>query len=90
MCPNGQGQKNHQDNPGELQCIIPLTKKGIEYNKGGLIIIENGKEKNLDNEVNPGDLIILNAYKKEHRVEPVESSNNQLGRLHIFIPIIPS
>jgi len=86
---SGQGQKPHLDNPGELQCIIPLTQKGYDYDAGGLVVIINGEEVNLDDKVKPGDLIILNAYKLKHRVEPVKTLNNQIGRLHIFMPIIP-
>jgi len=53
-----------------------------------LKIIINDKEIKLDEKVKPGDLIILNAYKLKHRVDPLKTSNDQIGRLHIFMPII--
>jgi len=89
---DGQGQIKHRDNPGEIQCIIPLTKYGVDYTKGGLYLIneETGEdETHVDPVVNPGDLILLNSYSKIHRVEPVQCSKEQVGRMHIFLPIVP-
>lgn len=86
---NGNGQFPHHDNPGELQAIIPLSKKGLDYQEGGLVVFNEEDKVDIDEKVNPGDLIILNAYYKKHAVEPVVCSENQLGRMHIFIPMIP-
>ena len=87
----GQGQIPHRDYPGEIQCIVPLTEYGVDYQKGGLYLInENDQsETHIDPLVKPGDLIILNSYAKIHRVEPVECRDDQMGRMHIFLPIIP-
>ena len=87
----GEGQFPHFDYPGELQCIIPLTKRGIDYDAGGLVLEATGAIAAIDVDalVNPGDLIILNAYRKQHSVKPVQCSAGQIGRLHIFMPTIP-
>ncbi len=87
----GEGQFPHFDYPGELQCIIPLTKRGIDYDAGGLVLEKTATtpEFDVDSLVNPGDLIILNAYKKRHSVKPVVCSGEQIGRLHVFMPTIP-
>ena len=87
----GEGQFPHFDYPGELQCIIPLTKRGIDYNAGGLVLeaTTTTPEVDVDPLVSPGDLIILNAYKKRHSVKPVQCSDGQIGRMHIFMPTIP-
>ena len=88
---NGNGQNEHIDNVGELQCIIPLTKKMYDYSEGGLFVktLKGDNYIDIDILVEPGDLIILNSYRCPHRVDPVFKNENQIGRLHLFIPVIP-
>ena len=87
---NGDGFHPHYDNPGEIQCIVFLSQKGIDYDKGGLYLIdEDGNELDADSSINTGDLVILNSYKRYHRVEPVKTSGDQIGRMHLFVPILP-
>ncbi|MBI4308993.1 MAG: hypothetical protein HY591_01535 [Candidatus Omnitrophica bacterium] len=86
----GEGQHGHYDYPGELQCILPLTELGKDYQDGGLVLgAEKGKEIYVDPLVKPGDLIILNSYRKYHSVRPVKCAAGQIGRMHIFMPTIP-
>ena len=87
----GEGQFPHFDYPGELQCIIPLTQRGVDYDAGGLVLeaTPGTPEVDMDALVKPGDLIILNAYRKYHSVKPVQCSPGQIGRMHIFMPTIP-
>ena len=42
----------------------------------------------VDSIVEPGDLILLNAYKMKHLVEPIKTNPNDIGRIYIFIPMI--
>lgn len=88
---DGNGQNEHIDNVGELQCIIPLTEKLKDYNQGGLFVktLNSNEYIDVDLLVQPGDLVILNSYRCTHRVDPVSKSDNQVGRLHLFIPVIP-
>ena len=88
---DGNGQNEHIDNVGELQCIIPLTEKVKDYNKGGLFVkaLNSNEYIDIDLLVEPGDLVILNSYRCTHRVDPVSKNDNQIGRLHLFIPVIP-
>lgn len=86
---HGEGQIPHYDNPGEIQAIVFLTQKGIDYKDGGLIIMEDGEEIDADSIINAGDLVLFNSYKKYHKVQPVVCEENQIGRMHLFIPMIP-
>jgi len=88
---DANGQNEHLDNIGELQCILPLTHKNKDYNTGGLYVKDliTNEYTDIDSQVEPGDLIILNAYRCTHRVEPISKDFNQIGRLHLFIPVIP-
>lgn len=87
---DGQGQGWHYDNPGEIQAILFLSKKGIDYKDGGLIL-ENtdGTIVDVDAIVESGDLVLLNSYRKKHKVNPVYCDANQIGRMHLFVPMIP-
>ena len=88
---DGEGQLWHLDNPGEIQAILFLTEKGKDYGEGGLVVKDESTntEINLDNIIKAGDLVLINSYKKIHKVEPVKYNENQIGRIHIFIPMIP-
>lgn len=87
---DGDGFHPHYDNPGEIQCIVFLSQKGIDYDDGGQYLInEDGSEFDVDSNIESGDLVILNSYKRYHRVEPVKTSNNQIGRMHLFVPMLP-
>ena len=86
----GEGQIPHYDNPGEIQCIIPLSSYGIDY-LGGLNIYQKSHNTNLllDNIANIGDLILLNAYAFKHSVLPINSLTSK-GRQHLFIATVPT
>lgn len=88
---DANGQHEHLDNIGELQCILPLTHKNKDYNNGGLYVKDliTNEYTDIDSQIEPGDLIILNSYRCTHRVEPISKDFNQIGRLHLFIPVIP-
>ena len=88
---HGEGQVPHYDNPSELQAIVYLSTKVKDYISGGLVLcdVSNNEEVDVDSIVEEGDLVILNSYTKKHLVKPVECKEGQIGRLHIFIPIIP-
>jgi len=87
---NGEGQIPHFDNPSEIQAIIFLTQKGKDYDSGGLVIHnDDGTKVDVDSIMGKGDLVLLNSYKKYHEVKPVKCKKNQIGRMHLFIPMIP-
>ena len=84
----GQGQMSHFDNPGEIQIIIPLSKYSVDYLGGLMANTHTGEELCVDEIVNTGDMVLLNAYKLKHRVLPIESLTEN-GRQHLFIATVP-
>ena len=80
----------HRDGHGNvpiLHFMIPLTFKGIDYKTGGLSIETNsGKLINVDDIINPGDLIFFDG-RNMHGVDHPKgagSTNIPLGRLAVF------
>jgi hypothetical protein len=87
---NGDLFPEHLDYPGEIQGIIFLTKKFVDYSAGGLMIKDDGGAwVDVDAIAQPGDLVLLNGYSKKHRVDSIECSSHDLGRITMFLPVIP-
>ncbi len=86
---NGNSHFRHIDNFGELACFVNFTKKGEDYQSGGLQI-EIGKNSIfLDDKYDYGDLIFLDQSKVFHEVLPIQTLENQVGRMQLYIPTIP-
>ena len=86
---NGNSQFRHIDSFGELACFVNFTKKGEDYQSGGLQI-EIGKNSIfLDNKYDYGDMIFLDQSKVFHEVLPIQTLENQVGRMQLYIPTIP-
>ena len=86
---NGNSHFRHIDNFGELACFVNFTKKGEDYQSGGLQI-EIGKNPiYLDDKYDYGDLIFLDQSKVFHEVLPIQTLENQVGRMQLYIPTIP-
>jgi hypothetical protein len=49
---------------------------------------KDDKEIDADSIINSGDLVLFNAYKKNHKVNPIVCEGDQIGRMHLFIPSI--
>jgi len=87
---NGCKFAKHIDHYGELACFLILSEKKIDYLEGGLEITYNdGTTKELDEEYNYGDLVMLDQSKVYHRVKEIRHNDNQIGRLQLYIPTIP-
>lgn len=86
---NGNSHFRHIDNFGELACFVNFTKKGEDYQSGGLQI-EIGKNSIfLDDKYDYGDLIFLDQSKVFHEVLPIQTLESQVGRMQLYIPTIP-
>jgi hypothetical protein len=86
---NGNSHFRHIDNYGELACFVNFTKKGADYQSGG-IQIEVGKNTiSLDDDYEYGDLIFLDQSQVFHEVLPIKTLENQVGRIQLYIPTIP-
>ena len=86
---NGNSHFRHIDNFGELACFVNFTKKGEDYQSGGLQI-EIGKNTiSLDDSYDYGDLIFLDQSQVFHEVLPIQTLENQVGRMQLYIPTIP-
>jgi hypothetical protein len=86
---NGNSHFRHIDNFGELACFVNFTKKGEDYQSGGLQI-EIGKNTiSLDDSYDYGDLIFLDQSQVFHEVLSIQTLENQVGRMQLFIPTIP-
>ena len=87
---NGCKFEKHIDHYGELACFLILSEKKTDYLEGGLeITYSDGTTKNLDEEYNYGDLVILDQSKVYHEVKEIKHNENQIGRLQFYIPTIP-
>lgn len=79
----------HHDSPGEIQAVVYLTKRGKDYVGDGLVVAGlDGKNHPIDEQVQLGDLVLMNAYACKHHVEPVRTESQQIGRITLFAPII--
>ena len=79
----------HYDSPGEIQAMLYLSQYGLDYNEGGLVCVGyDGKEYEIDKNVNIGDLVLVNAYACKHKVNKILCSPEQAGRITFFAPII--
>lgn len=83
------GKHSDKVKPGTklIHYIVPLTFKGIDFDKGGLYITDrSGKEVDIDIQLKPGDAVFFDG-SCEHEVKLVESSTG-LGRMQTFaIPV---
>jgi len=88
---NGDRYPKHMDYPSELQCIVLLTERDKDYEEGGLVFTgtDNHDEIDIESQARVGDLIIINGYRHEHYVKPIKCKDNQIGRLTLFMPVIP-
>ena len=86
---DGNSHFRHIDNFGELACFVNFTKKGEDYQSGGLQI-EIGKNTiSLDDSYDYGDFILLDQSQVFHEVLPIKALENQVGRMQLYIPTIP-
>ena len=84
---NGCKFQQHIDGPGELACFLILSKKGIDYNEGGIkITYDDGTIKLLDDEYDYGDLVFLDQAEVYHEVKEIKHDPNQIGRLQFYVP----
>ena len=86
---NGSAHYKHIDNYGELACFLILSQKGDDYESGGLKIYRGNEIEYTDELCAYGDLLFLDQSKVFHEVLPVGTTENQIGRLNIYIPTIP-
>jgi len=87
---DGEYLEPHIDGPGEIQSLLYLTKKGIDYSMGGLCFTtfddENLKKVVcVDDLVESGDLVFFNANKRLHWVKKIIAKKNQRGRMIINV-----
>jgi len=86
---NGNSHFRHIDNFGELACFVNFTKKGEDYQSGGLQIEIGENTISLDDSYDYGDLIFLDQSQVFHEVLPIKTLDNQVGRMQLYIPTIP-
>ena len=86
---NGNSHFRHIDNFGELACFVNFTKKGVDYQSGGLQIEIGKNTTSLDDSYDYGDLIFLDQSQVFHEVLPIKTLDNQVGRIQLYIPTIP-
>jgi len=87
---NGNSHFRHIDSFGELACFVNFTKKNEDYQSGGLQIeIEGGDAFSLDDSYDYGDMIFLDQSQVFHEVLPIQTIENQVGRMQLYIPTIP-
>ena len=88
---NGNSHFRHIDNYGELACFVVFTKKGKDYDSGGLQVEKVDGETTvlMDDYYDYGDLCFLDQSQVYHEVLPIKTSGNQIGRMQLYIPTIP-
>ena len=86
---NGNSHFRHIDNYGELACFVNFTKKGEDYQSGGLEIEVGENIISLDDSYDYGDLIFLDQSQVFHEVLPIKTLEQQIGRMQLYIPTIP-
>ena len=84
--PNGGFLQPHIDDHKDVPLIhfmIPITFKGIDYDSGGLSIVDNsGKLIDVDEHVKHGSVLFFDGRNK-HGIEPIQSKGN-IGRIGTF------
>lgn len=86
---NGKEMGPHLDGPGEMQALLFLTEKGKDYEQGGLCVAsieENADIICIDDLVKAGDLVFLNGNEMIHWVDKIKCSEEQAGRITLFVP----
>jgi hypothetical protein len=86
---NNNSHFRHIDNFGELACFVVFTKKGEDYEGGGLTVEIDNKIVDMDDNYDYGDLVFLDQSKVFHEVLPVKTKGNQIGRMQLYVPTIP-
>ena len=87
---NGCKFAKHIDYYGELACFLILSEKGKDYDEGGIEITYHDNSKILlDDDYEYGDLVFLDQSKIFHEVKEIQTINNQIGRIQLYIPTIP-
>jgi hypothetical protein len=78
----------HLDAPAEIQSILYLTKKGINYSAGGLRGSLYNRSDNIDIDamVEPGDLLLIDGNRFVHWVEELQTDPGRHGRITLFVP----
>lgn len=72
-----------------IHFVVPVTFKGLEYDSGGLFLIDkNGQHVDVDGMMKPGDILFYSG-KCHHGVELIQSNReNPIGRIQIFgVPV---
>jgi hypothetical protein len=81
----------HVDAPGEVMAILHLSQPGKDYT-GGLYVCErNDPSKSfcVDDNLNKGDLLLVDAHRRPHWVTNIACNKDALGRLTLFAPGMP-
>ena len=86
---NGNSHFRHIDNYGEFACFVSFTKKGEDYQSGGLQIEIGENTISLDDSYDYGDLIFLDQSQVFHEVLPLKTVGDQIGRMQLYVPTIP-
>lgn len=91
MKPHEDGYIKNKDFP-LLHFMLPITFKGVDYEKGGLMVWDkNDKKIDVDEIMKPGSILFYLGQHK-HGVEtiiPYKDKGTELGRLAIFaIPVV--
>ena len=86
---NGNSHFRHIDHFGELACFVNFTKKGEDYQSGGLQIEIGENTISLDDSYDYGDLLFLDQSMVFHEVLPIKALEQQVGRIQLYIPTIP-
>ena len=88
---NSNSHFKHIDSYGELACFLNFTKKGIDYEHGGIeVSYEKNKKILLDDYYDYGDIIFLDQSTIYHEVKEIRTVKNQVGRMQFYFPSIPS
>lgn len=85
---NGNSFYRHIDSFGDLACFLILTKKGEDYNNGGLVVEQGCNSIDVDEFYDYGDLVFFDQSKVFHSVSAVKTHGKQVGRMQLVIPTI--
>lgn len=74
----------HQDTP-ILQYMLPITHKGVDYEGGGMFLINsNGQKIDVDSHMRPGSVVFFDA-RQQHGVDIIKPNpGKSLGRIASF------
>ena len=86
---NGNSHYRHIDDFGELAEFVVFTKKGEDYESGGLVVESEDVLVDMDEHYDYGDLVFLDQSQVFHEVLPVKTIGDQVGRMQLYIPTIP-